>query len=165
MWNLPPPPGFGGPHPHQPLTGYVRHLPHWRQKGATYFVTFRLGDGLPQAKLQELEHLQREWELNHPPPRSESLLEQHAHETMRRIEFWLDQGMGSCRLRNLQAAEEVIGAMRYFDGERFELDSYVVIANHVHGIVRPLRCGKTLGADSAELETSFRTRDQSQVRT
>src|SRR4051794_6353839 len=38
MWNLPAPPGFQGLHPHKPLTVYVRHLPHWRQDGATYFV-------------------------------------------------------------------------------------------------------------------------------
>ncbi len=31
-----------------------RNLPHWRQQGATYFVTFRLNDSLPQAKLAQL---------------------------------------------------------------------------------------------------------------
>jgi hypothetical protein len=25
-----------------------RRLPHWRQSGATYFITFRLADSLPQ---------------------------------------------------------------------------------------------------------------------
>src|SRR5258707_12522120 len=44
MWNLPPPPGFQGLHPDKPVTAYQRHLPHWRQDGATYFVTFRLAD-------------------------------------------------------------------------------------------------------------------------
>jgi hypothetical protein len=31
----------------------IRHgkLPHWRQEGVIYFVTFRLADSLPQAKL------------------------------------------------------------------------------------------------------------------
>jgi hypothetical protein len=57
MWNLPPPPGFQGLHPDQPITVYQRHLPHWRQDGATYFVTFRLADSLPQSKLDELAAL------------------------------------------------------------------------------------------------------------
>ena len=29
-------------------------LPHWRQEGAIYFVTFHLADSLPQTKLQWL---------------------------------------------------------------------------------------------------------------
>ena len=41
---------------------YQRHLPHWRQDGATYFVTFRLADSLPQSKLDELKALKAEWE-------------------------------------------------------------------------------------------------------
>ena len=32
----------------KPLRLYRRNLPHWRQDGATYFVTFRLDDALPQ---------------------------------------------------------------------------------------------------------------------
>jgi hypothetical protein len=70
MSNLPSPPGFQGLHPDKPVTTYVRHLPHWRQGGATYFVTFRLGDSLPQSKLDELDQMRREWEQQHPPPRS-----------------------------------------------------------------------------------------------
>ena len=62
MWNLPTPPGFQGLYPDMPVTIYHRHLPHWRQDGATYFVTFRLADSLPQSKLDELATLKKEWE-------------------------------------------------------------------------------------------------------
>ena len=51
MINPAPPPGFRGLNPEQPVQIYYRHLPHWRQAGATYFVTFRLADALPQEKL------------------------------------------------------------------------------------------------------------------
>lgn len=54
MWNLSAPPEFQGLRDDLPLTVYFRHLPHWRQEGATYFVTFRLIDALPKAKLHEL---------------------------------------------------------------------------------------------------------------
>jgi putative transposase len=70
MWNLSPPPGFQGLDPNKPVTMYMRHLPHWRQDGATYFVTYRLGDSLPQEKLDELRQFKQEWEKQHPPPRS-----------------------------------------------------------------------------------------------
>jgi putative transposase len=52
--------------------GYTRHLPHWRQAGATYFVTFRLADALPEAKLTELNNLREHWEYMHPEPRSKA---------------------------------------------------------------------------------------------
>ncbi len=66
MWNLPAPPGFQGLHPDKPITVYQRHLPHWRQDGATYFVTFRLADSLHRSKLDELAALKEAWERQHP---------------------------------------------------------------------------------------------------
>jgi hypothetical protein len=65
-------------------------------------------------------------------------VDQLAHETMRCVEKWLDQGMGRCWLRHPAAAKIVVKAMHYFDGERYDLACYVVIPNHVHGVVRPL---------------------------
>src|SRR5688572_9322317 len=134
-----PPPGFQGLHPYKPLTRYVRHLLHWRQEGATYFVTFRLGDSLSQEKLEELQQVRREWERQHPHAQRQDgdrHLEELLREVMRRVERWLDQGMGSCRLRDPRAAAVVVEAMRHFDQRRYELDCYVVMPNHVHAILR-----------------------------
>ena len=69
VFNLPPPPGFRGLQPDIPVKMYQRHLPHWRQKGATYFVTFRLADALPQSKLDLLKRWRETWEREHPSPR------------------------------------------------------------------------------------------------
>ncbi len=137
-WNLAPPPGFRGLDPHKPLTVYHRHLPHWRQDGASYFVTFRLADSLPQIKLRELAVYKEEWERTHPPPRSDKDLDQFAKDTFARVEGWLDQGMGACWLRQAWAGQIVDDALRFFDGSRYELGSFVVMPNHVHAIVRPL---------------------------
>jgi REP element-mobilizing transposase RayT len=57
---------------------------------------------------------------------------------MRRVEYWLDQGFGSCALADAEAASEIVESMHYFDNGRYELDSYVVMANHVHVLVKPL---------------------------
>jgi putative transposase len=140
MWNLPAPPGFRGLDPDRPVKVYIRRLPHWRQHGATYFVTFRLSDSLPQNKLQELDALRLKWEQEHPRPHADEHLEQLAYEALRRVEHWLDQGMGSCQLENTEAARILIGALHYFDAGRYELGCYVVMPNHVHVIVRPLLC-------------------------
>lgn len=140
MWNLPPPPGFQGLREDIPLEVYVRHLPHWRQEGATYFVTFRLADALPQGQLNELMDLRRAWEKRHPPPWTKESLENLGRHLVERVERWLDQGMGSCLLKDLTLARLVTNAMHHFDGTRYELGAYVVMPNHVHALVRPLLC-------------------------
>jgi hypothetical protein len=119
---------------------YVRHLPHWRQDGATSSVTFRLHDSLPQTKLDELALLRSEWERRNPPPHSNEQWEELTRETIRRIDRWLDQGLGICCLKEPQAAECVAAAMLHFDGDRYELGCYSVMPNHVHAVVRPLQC-------------------------
>jgi type I restriction enzyme R subunit len=40
---------------------YHGHLPHWRQSGCTYFVTFRLADSLPQRVVDEIEYERDQW--------------------------------------------------------------------------------------------------------
>ena len=139
MWNLPPPPGFQGLDPAKPFTVYKRHLPHWRQDGATYFVTFRLADSVPQRKMDELTELRVAWERRHPGQRSHAALEELAREVQQRIEVWLDQGMGSCVLAQRELAAFVTSAMRHFDGDHYELDCYVVMPNHAHAILRPIK--------------------------
>ena len=98
-WNLDPPPGFQGLREDLPLRTYTRHMPHWRQDGATYFVTFRLADAIPENRRRELYGLKNEWERRNPPPRDKQVLEELAWMVFERVEHWLDQGMGSCVLK------------------------------------------------------------------
>ncbi len=140
-WNLPPPPGFRGLDPDKPIDIYVRHLPHWRQEGATYVVTFRLADSLPQSKLRELSAIRAMWERQHPPPRSDDDLDALVRETMQRVEDWLDQGFGSCVLKDAALAACVAQSMLHFAGDRYELGCCVVMPNHAHAVVRPLNPG------------------------
>ncbi len=138
MWNLPPPPGFQGLREDLPLSVYEQLLPHWRQAGATYFVTFRLNDSLPESKLRELRGIKAEWERKHPSPRSQAIQDEMGRDLSRRIEEWLDQGMGSCVLRRPELAERLVAAMHDGDASNHELGCYVVMPNHIHAIVRPL---------------------------
>lgn len=138
MWNLPAPPGFRGFDEQRVVRVYQRHLPHWRQAGATYFVTFRLADSLPKCKLRELAAWREEWRRRNPKPWSDASCRELSRGTMRRVEGWLDRGFGRCLLRSAERAEHVAGAIRHFDGHRYELGAYVVMPNHVHALVRPL---------------------------
>jgi putative transposase len=40
---------------------YNKVLPHWRQKGCTYFVTFRLADSIPQSIMARWVHERACW--------------------------------------------------------------------------------------------------------
>lgn len=151
MWNLPPPPGFQGFREDLPLTVYHRDLPHWRQSGATYFVTFRLHDSLPQSKLRQLRAIKSEWERRNPPPRTKAIWDELSRETLRRVERWLDQGMGSCCVRQSGVARLLADELHREDNERYELGCYVIMPNHVHAVVRPLE------PDSLDLEDIVRS--------
>ena len=115
-----------------------RFLPHWQQNGATYFVTFRLADSLPQVKLQLLQEEKEDWQKKHPEPLSEAEKAEYHRLFSQRVDKWLDAGMGECHLKNPQLAKIVADALAYFDGDRYHLGEWVIMPNHVHVIVTPL---------------------------
>src|SRR5947208_2705134 len=51
--SMPPEPFFQPFDPDGELRVYMRNLPHWRQPGVTYFVTFRQDDSIPAVVLEE----------------------------------------------------------------------------------------------------------------
>jgi REP element-mobilizing transposase RayT len=104
------------------------YLPHILRPGASYFVTFRLADSLPKAVVDRLE---AELSSGSSPDNLET-------ERRRRIEHYLDSGSGSCSLRDPRIAEITSTALKFFHGERYRLDEWVVMPNHVHAIVRPI---------------------------
>ena len=55
-----------------------------------------------------------------------------------RIEKWLNAGYGSCLLGNSENATFVANALKHFDNQRYILDEWVVMPNHVHVLVKPL---------------------------
>lgn len=132
-----PPPGFVGLHPDKRIRKYYRHLPHWRQDGATYFVTFRLADSLPQAKLIEIKNLRAHWENTHSEPRSEQDWEEHAREIIRRTEAWSDESHGACYFNEQRWANDLRDRLHHFHGERYQLNGWVIMPNHCHLILRP----------------------------
>ena len=135
---LDPPPGFQGFDPWQSVRITRRNLPHWRQDGATYFVTFRLADALPAKCVREIARAKRVWEREHPEPRTEEDWRDYARLITRQEEQWLDRGHGECWLAQPENANRVVTALTKFDSQRLHLGAYAVMPNHVHVIVRPL---------------------------
>jgi len=124
--------------PDAPVGKTGRHLPHWRQDGCTYFVTFRLGDSIPADKLTQWQAELREWLQRHPEPRSAEQGLEYAELFAERFHRWLDEGQGECWLRQSKISAIVEEALRFFDGQRYWLGHFSVMPNHVHVLVRPL---------------------------
>lgn len=135
--NLDPPPGFRGLDPNKPIRRYIRHLPHWRQEGAYYAVTFRLADSLPREKIELLKSMRREWEYKFPEPRSEQAWEDYAKSVTKRVNEWLDQGSGECHFKNPNFANNLEKSILHFQKEQYHVASYVVMPNHCHLIICP----------------------------
>ena len=63
--SLPLSPIFRPFNPNGDVTVYLRNLPHWRQRGATYFVTFRQADSIPKKVLAEWLDIRERWYRAH----------------------------------------------------------------------------------------------------
>lgn len=120
--------------PEKPFQLYWGDLPHLRQDGALYFVTFRLSDSLPQILLDTWRRDQRSWSLCKKDELAPAM--KHSMEQRKRIERWLDQGYGSCILTDRKAKHIVTEVIRHFEGVRYELGDFAVASNHEHVLIR-----------------------------
>jgi REP element-mobilizing transposase RayT len=130
--------------PDAAVTVTRRFLPHWFQPGATYFVTFRTADSLPQSVLHRWLGERSAWlranridpdrldwhdQLRTLPPELQAEFHRTFSAAFHRD---LDAGYGECLLRRPEAAGIVAAALRHFDGDRYHLSDFVVMPNHVH---------------------------------
>lgn len=122
-----------------------RALPHWFQEGRTYFVTFRLADSMPREKREQLEAQRNAWMYAQglkSLDEIEFLSDEDRKEYHRiftvKIHELLDAGYGSCTLRDPENAQVVSNALMFFDGQRCEMISFVVMPNHVHVLTCPI---------------------------
>ncbi len=124
--------------PKEPVANMKGALPHWRQDGAVYFVTFRLADSLPQKKLRQWQEERSLWLSEHPEPHDDAARRDYYERFPFRFQRWLDAGYGHCRLADSKAKMLVEDALKKFDGERYRLHEFVVMPNHVHVLLSPL---------------------------
>ncbi len=137
-FNKEAPPNFRGLHPDLPIRLYKRHLPHWRQSGATYAVTFRQADSIPQVQLQSLKHWRAIWEKQHSLPRSEICWQQFAQEITGKTDRWMDEGYGTCLFQESRFSRVMSDSLLHFQSQRHFTSCFVVMPNHVHAVIRPM---------------------------
>lgn len=128
------------------------YLPHWTREDGWYSVTFRLWDSLPQ-------HVIETWLLERKNivktaeqmkrPLSEHEERRLAHLYSEKVERYLDNGYGSCFMKDERVANQVRDVLLHFDGVRYSLAAWCVMPNHVHVVVQPF--GKTTGGTPVPL--------------
>ena|SRR5438128_876741 len=128
---------FRGFDPYREVRIMRRRLPHWRQGGVAYFVTFRLADSLPQSVLRQWRNERAIWLRWHPTPWSAAEECEYEERFMHRIQEWLDAGMGACHLRRADLQRQVELCLLHFDGKRYDVDAFVLMPNHVHTVIAP----------------------------
>ena len=96
------------------------YLPHHDAPGLVQFVTFRLHDAMPASRRSEWEAM---------------LQIEENRERRQLLESYLDRGHGDCWLGQPRIARIAVEALRFFDGERYRLDAFVIMPNHVHVLV------------------------------
>jgi len=130
--------------PHAEFGIFWRRLPHWEQPGAYHFITYRTADAMPAATLrawqaernrilraQGIDTSQPDWESSWrklPAADRGRLRARWGHAW----QAYLDAGLGACPLRRPDARRIVVENLRHLDGQRYVLDTFVVMPNHVH---------------------------------
>ncbi|HEC33887.1 MAG TPA: hypothetical protein ENI37_04145 [Chloroflexi bacterium] len=122
---------------------YQRRLPHLQPPGATFFITFRLKDSLPQPVLEELraERERAEGVLSRIEDPAER--PRRAYLEQRRLFGKWDAALHTVRqgprwLENPCVAQIVADSLHYRDGKVYDLWAFCVMPNHVHLVCRPL---------------------------
>jgi len=96
-------------------------LPHFDADALIQLITFRLADSLPKVIFDELVALAS----------SDVDLRQ-------KIETMIDNGLGTCALRDPVIAAVVQNALHHFDGARYRLIAWVVMPNHVRVLIEQI---------------------------
>jgi type I restriction enzyme R subunit len=116
---------------------HKNHLPHWQQDGVLQFVTWHLGDALPVSARRKIKFERSQWLNSHPQPWDTQTEKEYFMKFDGRIQNWLDQGMGKCWLRDSVLSEVVAKSFHFQDTKSYNLDSFVIMPNHVHVLFQP----------------------------
>jgi len=123
--------------PGERVAMHGRDLPHWQQGEVMQFVTFRLGDSLPQAQLAIWHSERSAWIDHHPEPWSDADRAEYQSRFTWRMESWLDAGTGSCLLQEPTNRTILKEAMMRYEGIRVAHVAWVIMPNHVHALFVP----------------------------
>jgi hypothetical protein len=73
----------------------------------------------------------------HPPPWRADQQREYEERFVDRIQEWLDAGMGACHMRQSDVRTQVEFCLLHFDGNRYDIDAFVLMPNHLHALIKP----------------------------
>jgi putative transposase len=130
-----------------------RRLPHWFQPGASVFWTMRFLDSLPSEAIERIEAEVIECLWRNDPARRNAanpttfswsdyrnLCQTLQPEIRRKVQekvsqqvnIELDKCHGECWFRRPELAQIMADVLLYHNSDRYDLDSFVIMPNHVH---------------------------------
>lgn len=122
---------------------YQRNLPHFQPPGATLFITFRLAGSIPVVILAqwkaEAKQVQRNLVTVADP-------KERARQTDLELRCWFGKwdraldtaNAGPFWLRDARIAEVLAASLHYWAQQKYSLDTFCIMPNHVHVILTPL---------------------------
>ena len=113
-------------------------LPHWQQGEVMQFVTFRLADSMPQAKLRQWRDNALAWKQANPEPWTDQQAKEYHRRFTWKLEQWLDQEHGSYILADPLVRTKVEQTLMHDEGTRACHHAWVIMPNHVHLLFTPL---------------------------
>ena len=94
-------------------------LPHFDGGQIPQFLTFRLYDSVPQTLIAQWKSKLSDVQFR------------------KSVEKFLDTGYGACFLKVPPVARIVADSLKFHDGKKYDLASWVVMPNHLHFLVNP----------------------------
>ena len=123
--------------PQQPFTSWRKNLPHREQMGTAEFITFRLGDSMPQVLVRQYRQLKEDFHRRHPYPWDTKTFRMYRDTISRPMEEYIDAGYGSCVLKDPDVRKILVDSISFYDDDRFVAWAYVIMPNHVHLLATP----------------------------
>jgi REP element-mobilizing transposase RayT len=130
-----------GKTPHSIVIPYIHsmpRLPHIYPLGATFFITFRLNDSVPQSILRQLKMEFRQAldlleQRRLPPIEQENQLVRLRKLIFGKYEVQLDgKPYGDCHMETPEVARIIFDKIKQYDGLYYQLHALSVMPNHVH---------------------------------
>ena len=112
-------------------------LPHWQQGEAIQFVTFRLADSMPHSKLRQWKEKLAAWKIQYPAPWTPDIEREYHQRFTWKLEMWLDEGFGSCLLKNNESRQILEQTLMHDEGAKATHHTWVIMPNHVHLLFTP----------------------------
>jgi REP element-mobilizing transposase RayT len=116
------------------------YLPHWELPSATYSITFRLHGSLPREVVARLHEERRVLEraVTGGARRLTGVEDMSLRAQMeQRYDDALHANVAIAHLANPGVANLVSNTLTYFADQRYRLDAWAIMPNHVHAVVTP----------------------------